>query len=189
MCSRCKNPIRADVAGPSLSLRARNIEPRTTRSIVRRNVGWKDFILVPFRVADPSAEAADLWPNVPTQRCTVHRSQSIIDRLPKSLYASVRKTLRQARELDDSDTAEKLRRNLARRLEGIDEIIRTVTRLGLPPALRRLLARTNIIENMMGSIRQTCRNMKRRRNVSHGPALNRRGHDRSRQRLPKAEGS
>lgn len=115
--------------------------------------------------------------HTPIQRCQVHKSRNIIDRLPKSLHASVRKTLRQAWELDDAETAEKLLRNLARRLEqiapgvagsileGIDEIL-TVTRLGLPPELRRSLACTNIIENMMGSIRRTCRNVKRWRNAA-----------------------
>ena len=68
-------------------------------------------------------------------------------------------------------------RNLARRLEqmalgvpasileGIDELL-TVIRLGLPIELRRSLARTNIIENMMGSIRRVCRNVKRWRDAS-----------------------
>ena len=94
----------------------------------------------------------------------------------------MRKTLRQAWELDDAEKAEKLIRNLARRLEqeapgvcasileGIDEIL-TVTRLGLPVELPhgtspwaegpRSLACTNIIENMNGTIRQVCRNVKR----------------------------
>ena len=67
--------------------------------------------------------------------------------------------------MDDADNAEKLLRNLARRLEreapgvsaslleGIDEIL-TVTRLRLPTELRRSLACTNIIENMNGTIRR-----------------------------------
>jgi putative transposase len=75
-------------------------------------------------------------------------------------------------ELDDADKAEKLLRNLARRLErdwagvagsileGIDEIL-TVTRLGLPDRLRRSLACTNMIENVMGTVRRVCRNVKR----------------------------
>ena len=37
----------------------------------------------------------------------------------------------------------------------------TVIRLGLPPQLRRALACTNIIENMMGTVRRVCRNVKR----------------------------
>ena len=40
-----------------------------------------------------------------------------------------------------------------------------VTRLGLPVELRRSLACTNIIENMNGTIRQVCRNVKRWRNA------------------------
>jgi putative transposase len=97
--------------------------------------------------------------------------------LPKSLHASVRRVLRQAWELDDADKAERLLRNLARRLErdwsgvsgsileGIDEIL-TVTRLGLPRELRRSLACTNMIENVMGTVRRVCRNVKRWRSAS-----------------------
>ena len=48
--------------------------------------------------------------------------------------------------------------------EGLDEIL-TVTRLGLPPELRRSLARTNIIESMNSVIRQVCRNVKRWRDA------------------------
>ena len=69
------------------------------------------------------------------------------------------------------DKAEKLLRNLARRLErdwkgvaasileGLDEML-TVTKLGLPPELRRSLACTNIIENVMGTVRRVSRNVK-----------------------------
>ncbi len=76
------------------------------------------------------------------------------------------------RQLDDADKAERLLRNLARRLEheapgvaasileGLDEML-TVNRLGLPGALRRSLACTNSIENMMGTVRRVCRNVKR----------------------------
>jgi hypothetical protein len=45
----------------------------------------------------------------------------------------------------------------------------TVIRLGLPTQLRRALACTNIIENMMGTVRRVCRNVKRWR--SPGMAL------------------
>ena len=65
--------------------------------------------------------------------------------------------------MDDADKAQKLLRNLARRLErdweddaasileGLNEMLR-VTKLGLPPELRRSLACTNIIENVMGTV-------------------------------------
>ena len=41
----------------------------------------------------------------------------------------------------------------------------TVNRLGLPAQLRRSLACTNGIENMMGTVRRVCRNVKRWQNV------------------------
>jgi transposase-like protein len=115
--------------------------------------------------------------HTPIQRCQVHKARNIVERLPKHLHASVRKALRQAWELGDADKAERLIRNLARRLEheapgvsasileGLDEIL-TVTRLGLPPDLRRSLACTNIIENMNGTIRRVCGNVKRWRDAS-----------------------
>src|ERR1700757_389455 len=102
---------------------------------------------------------------------------NVIGRLPKPLHASVRRALRQAWELDDAAKAERLLRNLARRLdqgapgvaasilEGLDEML-TVNRLGLPVKLRRSLACTNSIENMMGTVRRVCRNVKRWRNAA-----------------------
>ena len=42
----------------------------------------------------------------------------------------------------------------------------TVNRLGLPLKLRRSLACTNSIENMMGTVRRVCRNVKRWRNAA-----------------------
>ena len=109
---------------------------------------------------------------VAIQRCQIHKARNIMDRLPKELHATTRRALRQAWELDDADKAEKLIRNLARRLdqdrpgvaasilEGLDEIL-TVVRLKLPMELRRSLACTNIAENMMGTIRRVTRNVKR----------------------------
>ena len=113
--------------------------------------------------------------NAAIQRCQIHKARNIMDRLPKELHASTRRVLRQAWELDDAQKAEKLIRNLARRLEQdrpgvaasilerLDEIL-TVVRLKLPTELRRSLACTNIAENMMGTIRRVTRNVKRWRN-------------------------
>jgi putative transposase len=109
---------------------------------------------------------------VAIQRCQIHKARNIMDRLPKELHTATRRVLRQAWELDDADKAEKLIRNLARRLEqdrpgvaasileGLDEIL-TVVRLKIPMELRRSLACTNIAENMMGTIRRVTRNVKR----------------------------
>ena len=83
-----------------------------------------------------------------------HKARNILERLPKSMHASVRRVLRQAWEMDDAERAETLICNLARRLEpdwngvsasileGIDEML-TVTRLGLPRELRRSPAPTS----------------------------------------------
>ncbi len=115
--------------------------------------------------------------DTPIQRCQVHKARNIAERLPKALQAPVRRALRQAWELDDAAKAERLLRNLARTLEprapgaaaaileGLDEIL-TVVRLGLPRELRRSLACTNIVENILGSVRRVCRNVKRWRNAS-----------------------
>ena len=110
------------------------------------------------------------------QRCQVHKGRNIIERLPLHLHASVKKALRQAWDQDDADKAERLLRNLVRRLEheepgvsgsileGLEEIL-TVIRLGLPHELRRSLACTNIIENALGTVRQVTRNVKRWRHA------------------------
>jgi putative transposase len=110
--------------------------------------------------------------HTPIQRCQIHKARNIMERLSPALHAPVRRALRQAWELDDPVKAEKLIRNLAHRLErdapgvsksileGLDEIL-TVSRLGLPAELRRSLACTNIIENMMGTVRRVTRNVKR----------------------------
>ena len=110
------------------------------------------------------------------QRCQVHKGRNIVERLDESLHAGVKKVLRQVWEQDDAAKAEKLLRNLARRLEhdapgvsgsileGLDEIL-TVIRLGLPLELRRSLACTNAIENAIGTVRRVQRNVKRWRNA------------------------
>jgi putative transposase len=115
--------------------------------------------------------------HTPIQRCQLHKARNVIERLPKSMHPLVRRALRQAWELDDVAKAERLLRNLARRfeheapavassiLEGLDEML-TVNRLGLPAKLRRSLACTNSIENMMGTVRRVCRNVKRWQNAA-----------------------
>jgi transposase-like protein len=110
------------------------------------------------------------------QRCQVHKARNIAERCPKKHVASVRRTLRKAWEFDDAAEAERLIRDLARRmekeapgvsgiLEGLDEML-TVNRLRLPPELRRSLACTNAIENVQGTIRRVTRNVKRWRDAS-----------------------
>ena len=114
------------------------------------------------------------------QRCQVHKGRNITDWLDESPVPSVRKALRQAWDQRDAAKAERLLRNLARRLEldapgvsktiqeGIDEIL-AVIRLGLPAERRRALACTNAIENALGTVGTVQRNVKRWRNA--GPPL------------------
>ena len=137
--------------------------------------------------------------HTPIQRCQIHKARNVIERLPKPLHAGVRKALRQAWEIDDADKAERLLRNLARRLEGeasgvaksilegLYEIL-TVNRLGLPPQLRRALPCTNSIENMMGTVRRVCRNVKRWRNADMALRWTSRRHHGGRQRVPSSQG-
>ena len=110
----------------------------------------------------------------------------------------MRQTLRQAWELDDAEKAERLIRNLARRLEqmapgvsasileGIDELL-TVIRLGLPIELRRSLACTNIIENMMGTHPARLPQREALARCLDGAALDRGGDAGSGQGVPPAE--
>jgi len=139
-------------------------------------------------------------PAAAIQRCQIHKARNVMERLPKSLHASVRRVLRQAWELDDADKAEKLLCNLAQRLErdwsgvsgsileGIDEIL-TVTRLGLPKELRRSLACTNMIENVMGTGPACLPQREAMALRLDGNAMDRGRHAGSRQRLPTTEGA
>ena len=60
---------------------------------------------------------AALGADIPIQRCQVHKARNITERVDPKLHAAVRRALRQAWELEDADKAERLLRNLARRLE------------------------------------------------------------------------
>ena len=110
------------------------------------------------------------------QRCQVHKGRNIIERLDPSLHAGVKKVLRQAWDSPTAEQAERVLKNLARRLdhdapgvsasilEGLDEML-TVIRLGLPDQLRRSLGCTNAIESLIAVLRQVCRNVKRWRDA------------------------
>ncbi len=99
------------------------------------------------------------------QRCRVHKQRNVLEQLPKELHPSVRHTMQQAYASLDAKRAKKQLENLARSLqadhpsaaaslrEGLDETL-TVTRLGLPDALVRTLMSTNLIENLIGSVRK-----------------------------------
>jgi transposase-like protein len=106
------------------------------------------------------------------QRCQVHKMRNVVDQLPESMRVSVRASMRQAYRLSNADKAKQHLLNLARRLrdahpaaaasieEGLDETL-TVKRLALPSQLERILSTTNAIENLMGSVRDRTRRVKR----------------------------
>jgi putative transposase len=105
-------------------------------------------------------------------RCQVHKTRNVRDHLPDEMHASVVATLRQAYAMRDFKKAKTQLENLARRLddehpsaaasvrEGLVETL-TVIKLGLPATFARTFATTNPIENLNGSARWTCRNVKR----------------------------
>lgn len=97
------------------------------------------------------------------QRCRIHKERNVTEQLPKELWPSVRHTMRQAYKSRDAVRAKKQLENLAQSLqsehpgaaaslrEGLAE---TLTVMRLPDELVRSLGSTNVIENLIGSVRK-----------------------------------
>jgi transposase-like protein len=107
------------------------------------------------------------------QRCQVHKLRNVRDHLPESRRGYVARQMRDTYKSKSAPVAKKKLVQLASWLEsngedaaaaslreGLDETL-TVLRLGLPATLCRTFATTNAIENMNGSLRRICRNVKR----------------------------
>jgi putative transposase len=107
------------------------------------------------------------------QRCQVHKQRNLREHLPEERHAYVLSTMRDAYRAASADTARKKLRGLVSWLEsnghedaaaslreGLEETL-AVVKLDLPITLRRSLATTNNIENLVGSIRRVSRNVKR----------------------------
>jgi transposase-like protein len=107
------------------------------------------------------------------QRCQVHKVRNVLEHVPEARRAYVRRQMREAYKSKSDKTAKKLLLQLASWLEsngedsaaaslreGLDETL-TVLRLSLPQTLRRTFSTTNAIENMNGTLRKVCRNVKR----------------------------
>jgi putative transposase len=107
------------------------------------------------------------------QRCQVHKLRNLREHLPEERHAYVLATIRDAYHAATADTARKKLRALVSWLEtnghedasaslreGLEETL-TVVKLDLPLTLRRSLATTNSIENLVGAIRRVTRNVKR----------------------------
>jgi transposase-like protein len=107
------------------------------------------------------------------QRCQLHKIRNVLDHLPEVRRQYVRRQMRDAYGKKTFRTAKKLLLQLANWLEsndehsaaaslreGLDETL-TVVGLGLPDVLRRIFSTTNPIENINGTLRRVCRNVKR----------------------------
>jgi transposase-like protein len=116
------------------------------------------------------------------QRCQVHKQRNLREHLPEQRHGYVLASMREAYRATTADAARKKLRALVSWLEsnghedaaaslreGLEETL-TVVKLELPLTLRRSLATTNSIENLVGSIRRVTRNVKRWR----GPDMIRR---------------
>ncbi len=107
------------------------------------------------------------------QRCQVHKLRNVLDQLPEAQRTYVRRTMQEAYRSESCELARKRLLALAAWLvrqgedqaaaslrEGLDETL-TVVKLKLPKTLRRSLATTNAIENLLGHVRRVTRNVKR----------------------------
>ena len=97
----------------------------------------------------------------------------MLEHVPEARRPYVRRQMREAYKSKSAQVAKKLLLQLASWLEsngedsaggslreGLDDSL-TVLRLNLPPTLRRTFSTTNAIENMNGTLRRICRNVKR----------------------------
>jgi transposase-like protein len=106
------------------------------------------------------------------QRCQEHKRRNVIEHLPKPMHASVKRALRDAWSVGDTELAKRQLQRLAGSLqaqhpgaaaslrEGLEETL-TVQGLGITGALYRTLRSTNPIENLNGLIAHYTRNVKR----------------------------
>jgi transposase-like protein len=106
------------------------------------------------------------------QRCQEHKRRNVVDQLPKTLQASVRKAISDAYKSKSKALGKKRLQQLVARLdrdhpdaasslrEGLDETL-TLLDLGLPASLARTLSTTNPIENLNSTIRRVLRRVKR----------------------------
>lgn len=107
------------------------------------------------------------------QRCQVHKLRNVRDHLPEARRSYVIKQMRDAYRSKSVAVAKKKLLQLVSWLdsnghdgaagslrEGLDETL-TVLRLGLPSTLCRTFSTTNAIENLNGTLRRICRNVKR----------------------------
>jgi transposase-like protein len=110
----------------------------------------------------------------PVQRCRAHKLRNVLDYLPKDQRDQARSLLRAAWKLPPKEGMARIKKlaawldnsypsAAASLLEGLEECF-TINRLGLPPALMRCLATTNIIESPHAGVRIQTRRVTRWQN-------------------------
>ena len=98
----------------------------------------------------------------PVQRCQLHKRRNVLGYLPKELQGQVGKALRAAWKLESKEGMARLRTQIdwltrtypkaaSSLAEGLEETF-TINRLGLPRALRKGLATTNLIESSLSGV-------------------------------------
>jgi transposase-like protein len=98
----------------------------------------------------------------PVQRCQLHKRRNVLGHLPKELQGQVGKALRAAWKLESKEGMARLRTQIdwltrtypkaaSSLAEGLEETF-TINRLGLPRALRKGLATTNLIESSLSGV-------------------------------------
>lgn len=142
--------------------------------LVERNLRTDYTILAVLDGAKALAKAVrTVWgKRVLIQRCQVHKLRNVTEQLPESMRPPVKKTMQQAYRARSAKTAKRLLTNLLQRLrsehpgaagsleEGLDETL-TVMGFNLPEWLERTLSTTNAIENLIGSVRDLGRRVRR----------------------------
>lgn len=112
------------------------------------------------------------------QRCQVHKKRNVLEQLPKTWHAEVKRRMNAAYGMKSYAEAEKALRSVATWLRGISEPAAasleegleetlTVVRLGLSDLLRRTFSTTNPLESVFQSVRSRTGRVKRWRSGSH----------------------
>jgi len=107
----------------------------------------------------------------PVQRCRSHKVRNVMGHLPDELKDSVKAVMKAAYRLEAKEGMARLKKQAdwlrtehpsaaTSLLEGLEETF-TVNTLGIPPALRRCLCTTNLIENPHASVRRGTRRVSR----------------------------
>lgn len=146
--------------------------------LVRRGLSAERGLLVVIDGSKALAAAVRaVWGDrVLVQRCVVHKTRNVLEKLPQKRHASVQRALYQAWSAPDARQGEAQLRRLVERLEakgeeaaarslaeGMEETL-TCVRLNVPAELRKSLRSTNIIESVFSRHEGVAHRVKRWQN-------------------------